>query len=98
MFTGWYLGESETPFAFETTPVTADITLVAGFSELEGPAGLDEVTEYTVTFQAEGQADVVETVEAGTPVNMPADPALPSARRRSSAGTWTARSTISPRR
>ena len=67
-FTGWLLdGE---PYDF-TTPVTGDVTLVAGW---EGTPDPTPVT-HTVTFDtANGGAPVKVTVVDGEPVGKPADP------------------------
>lgn len=67
-FTGWLLdGE---PYDF-TTPVTGDVTLVAGWEETPDPTPVT----HTVTFDtANGGAPVKVTVVDGEPVGKPADP------------------------
>lgn len=67
-FTGWLLdGE---PYDF-TTPITGDITLVAGWEETPDPTP----DTHTVTFDKDnGSAPVEVTVTDGDPVGMPADP------------------------
>ena len=67
-FTGWLLdGE---PYDF-TTPVTGDVTLVAGWEETPDPTPVT----HTVTFDmSNGGAPVKVTVVDGEPVGKPADP------------------------
>lgn len=67
-FTGWLLdGE---PYDF-TTPITGDITLVAGWEETPDPTPVT----HTVTFDKDnGSAPVEVTVTDGDPVGIPADP------------------------
>lgn len=68
-FTGWLLNGE--PYDF-STPVTGDITLVAGWEQTEEP---DPVSTFTVSFRTNGgsQAEQQTIVEGGT-VEKPADP------------------------
>lgn len=68
-FTGWLLdGE---PYDF-STPVTGDITLVAGWEQAEEP---DPVTTFTVSFRTNGGTAVEQqTIVEGGTAEKPADP------------------------
>ena len=68
-FTGWLLdGE---PYDF-STPVTGDITLVAGWEQAEEP---DPVTTFTVSFRTNGGTTVEQqTITEGGTAAKPADP------------------------
>ena len=67
-FTGWLLDGEPYDFA---TPVTGDVTLVAGWKETPDPTPVT----HTVTFDtANGGAPVKVTVVDGEPVGKPADP------------------------
>jgi len=67
-FEGWYNGETEYDF---NTPVTGKLELKAKWTETETP-----VTEYDVTFDADGGAPVPEAqkVEAGKTATEPTAP------------------------
>ena len=65
-FTGWYLGEAEEPFSFDTT-ITSDITLTAKW----------EINKYTVTFDSYGGSKVdPQVVEYGLYAQEPEEPTL----------------------
>lgn len=68
-FTGWLLdGE---PYDF-STPVTGDITLVAGWEQTEEP---DPVSTFTVSFRTNGGSQVEQqTIVEGGTVEKPDDP------------------------
>ena len=68
-FTGWLL--DGTPYDF-TTPVTGDITLVAGWEQAEEP---DPATTFTVSFRTNGGTTVEQqTITEGGTAAKPADP------------------------
>ena len=68
-FTGWLL--DGTPYDF-TTPVTGDITLVAGWEQAEEP---DPATTFTVSFRTNGGTTVEQqTITEGGTAATPADP------------------------
>ena len=63
---GWYLGEAEAPFNFDTT-ITSDITLTAKW----------EINKYTVTFDSYGGSKVdPQVVEYGLYAQEPEEPTL----------------------
>lgn len=69
-FDGWYLGTTEYVFS---TPVTANITLVAHYTEI-----IVEV-DYTVSFNTVGGTEVTsQTVTSGDLAIEPTDPTKPS--------------------
>ncbi|MBQ6183143.1 MAG: InlB B-repeat-containing protein [Clostridia bacterium] len=72
-FKGWYKEVACTNAFDFATPITADITLYAKWTE-EGTTPVP--TYYTVTFDANGHgiAPAVQTVESGKTATMPADP------------------------
>lgn len=68
-FTGWLLDGK--PYDF-STPVTGDITLVAGWEQAEEP---DPVTTFTVSFRTNGGTAVEQqTIVEGGTAEKPADP------------------------
>ena len=68
-FTGWFLDGKLYDFS---TPITDDITLVAGWKKSEEP---EPVTTYTVSFRTNGGSQVEQqTVRDGEPAAKPADP------------------------
>ena len=71
-FDGWFTEDSDTKFDFNT-PITADITLTAGWTESQGE---DEPTTYTVTFVFNDgtTADDTKTVNNGETVSEPTAP------------------------
>ncbi|MCF0229016.1 MAG: InlB B-repeat-containing protein, partial [Parasporobacterium sp.] len=71
-FDGWFENGSETPFDFESTPITHDYTLYAHWSEKPVPPVPETVT---VTFTtAHGTAPEPQTVIVGDKVEKPTDP------------------------
>ena len=68
-FTGWLLNGE--PYDF-STPVTGDITLVAGWEQAEEP---DPATTFTVSFRTNGGTTVEQqTITEGGTAAKPADP------------------------
>ena len=70
-FTGWYLEGTTTAYDFNT-PVSGDMTLTAGWKEIEVVVPPTPEKEYTVTFK-DGETTVSSnTVKKGDTVAAPA--------------------------
>ena len=76
VFSGWFVADAsgnatDVQFIADSTPVTGDLTIVTKWVSAD--------TEYTVTFKAEGSADITATIKVGLVVTpWPADPTPPA--------------------
>ena len=69
-FLGWFLGEATTPFSFETTPITGDITLKAKWNAIEYKIEY-VVYDELATAPAEGKYTIEsDTITLPNPTNV----------------------------